>query len=163
MKPPGLDWLLERENPPIRFFALRDILGRSPNSREVLEAKEQIRKYSPVRKVLGARTKDGYWPPKETFYSPKWTSTVWPLMLLGEMGFTPDEGVKRACERFLDLHQLDNGAFTCPSPVEVKRWERGHPGKKGKRWEEPCLTGNMIRTLLVFGYGEDSRVKKAID
>ncbi len=163
MKPLGLDWLLEREDPPIRLFALHDILGRSPKSKEVLEAREQIRKYPPVRKVLSARTKDGYWPPRETFYSPKWTSTVWPLMLLGEMGFTPDEGVKHACEKFLDLHQLDNGAFTCPSPLEVKRWERGHPGKKAKRWEEPCLTGNMIRTLLVFGYGEDRRVKKAID
>src|SRR5712692_7829939 len=161
MKPPGLDWLLERENPPIRFFALRDILGRSPNSREVLEAREEIRKYSLVRKVLRARTKEGYWPPKETCYAPKWTYTVWPLMLLGEMEFTPDQGVKRACETFLDLHQLDNGAFTCPSPLDVKRWVSRHPGKKGKRWEEPCLTGNMIRTLLVFGYGEDRRVKKA--
>src|SRR5438552_2213868 len=121
MKPPGLDWLLEREDPPIRLFALRDILGLSPKSKEVLEAREQIRKYSPVRKVLSARTKDGYWLPKETCYTPKWTSTVWPLMLLGEMGFTPDEGVKRACEQFLDLHQLENGAFTCPSPPDVKR------------------------------------------
>src|SRR5947199_252991 len=128
MKPLGLNWLLEREDPPIRFFALRDILGKSPKGREVLEVQEQIRKYSPVRRVLRARTADGYWPPKETFYTPKWTSTVWPLMLLGEMGFTPDEGVKRACEKFLDLHQLDNGAFTCPSPLEVKRWQTGHPG-----------------------------------
>src|SRR6266699_253425 len=163
MKPPGLDWLLEREDPPIRFFALRDLLGRSPNSKEVFRARDQIRKYSPVRKLLNARTKDGYWPPRETCYTPKWTSTVWPLMLLGEMGLTPDEGVKRACEKFLDLHQLDNGAFTCPSPLEVKRWQTRHPGKNAKRWEEPCLTGNMIRTLLVFGYGEDRRVKEAID
>ncbi|TMI35423.1 hypothetical protein E6H25_05385 [Candidatus Bathyarchaeota archaeon] len=110
---------MEKEDPPIRFFALRDILGRSPSSKEVLEAKARFRNYSPVRKVLRARTKEGYWPPKETFYTPKWTSTIWPLMLLGEMGFTPDEGVKRACEGFLDLHQLDNGAFTCPSPIEV--------------------------------------------
>src|SRR5712664_2618351 len=163
MKPPGLDWLLEREDPPIRLFALQDILGRSPKSKEVLETREQIRKYSPVRKVLGARTKDGYWLPKETCYTPKWTSTVWPLMLLGEMGFTPDEGVKRACETFLDLHQLDNGAFTCPSPMDVRRYVRRHPRAKAVRWEEPCLTGNMIRTLLVFGYGDDNRVKKAID
>src|SRR6267143_2084508 len=132
MKPLGLDWLLEREDPSIRQFALHDILGRSPNSKEVLEAREQIGKYSPVRKVLKARTKDGFWPPKETFYTPKWTSTVWPLMLLGAMGFTPDEGVKRTCEKFLDLNQLDNGAFTCPSPLDVKRYIRRHPGKKGK-------------------------------
>src|SRR5256885_16282957 len=101
MKPPGLDWLLEREDPPIRLFALRDILGLSPKSKQMFEAREQIRKYSPVRKVLSARTKDGYWLPKETCYTPKWTSTVWPLMLLAEIGPTPDELVKRACEQLL--------------------------------------------------------------
>ena len=165
MKTAGLDWLLEREDPPIRFFALRDLLGRSPNRKELLEAQEGIRTYSPVRKALRARTKDGYWPPKETCYTPKWTSTVWPLMLLGEMGVTPDDGIKNASERFLELHQLDNGAFTCPSPTDVQNWLKKHPRSKAqaKRWEEPCLTGNMIRTLLVFGYGDDRRLKKAID
>ena len=162
MKPPGLDWLLEREDPPIRFFTLVDLLERSPDSREVLEAKEQIKKYSPVRKLLKARTREGYWNPKDTFYEPKWKSTVWPMMLLGEMGFTPDEGLKQASENFFELHQLENGAFTCPSPMDVNRWKKKHPRGKATRWEEPCLTGNMIRTLLVFGYGQDPRVKKAI-
>src|SRR5215472_11337399 len=161
MRPASLDWLLEPEDPPIRYLALRDILGKPANSKEALEAKAQIRKYSPVRKVLRARTKEGYWPPKETCYTPKWTSTVWPLMLLGEMEITPDEGVKQACERFLDIHQLDNGAFTCPSPDDVKKYKAKHPRKKAIRWEEPCLTGNMIRTLIVLGYDEDSRVKRA--
>ncbi|HEX4921954.1 MAG TPA: hypothetical protein VFV92_14595, partial [Candidatus Bathyarchaeia archaeon] len=164
MKTPGLDWLLEREDPPIRYFALRDLLGRPANSKEVLEAKARIKQYSPVRKLLRARTKDGYWLPKDTCYTPKWTSTVWPLMLLGEMGLPPDEGVKQACERFLEIHQLENGAFTCPSPTDVKRQLAKQPRAKAKaiRWEEPCLTGNMIRTLIMFGYADDPRIKKAI-
>ncbi len=153
MKQPGLDWLLERNEPPIRFHALHDILGRPLNDKEVREARGKIKDYSPVRKMLRARNQEGSWPPEETFYHPKWTSTVWPLILLGEMGLPPDEGVKSACERFLELHQLDNGAFSCPSRLERVR----------KRWEEPCLTGNMVRTLLVFGYEDDPRVKKAID
>ena len=163
MKTPGLDWLLEPEDPPIRFFTLREILGRSSQSKEVLEAQRKIKNYSPVRKVLRARTKEGYWPPKDTCYTPKWTSTVWPLMLLGEMGVTPDEGVKQACETFLDLHQLDNGAFTCPTPADVVRYKKQHPKAKAVRWEEPCLTGNMIRTLIVLGYDKDERIKRAIE
>ena len=163
MKPLGLDWLLERENPSVRFFALRDILHKSPDDKKLIDAQRRIARYSPVRRILKARTKYGYWPPKDTFYTPKWTSTVWPLMLLGEMGVTPDEGVKQAVERFFELHQLDNGAFTCPSPTDVKRWKSSHPRAKAVRWEEPCLTGNMIRTFLVFGYGDDPRVRRAID
>jgi hypothetical protein len=163
MKQSILDWLLEPADPPIRFHTLHDILGRSLDDPQVRDAQKKIRAYSPVRRILRARNRSGYWPPDDTCYNPKWTSTVWPLMLLGEMGQLPDEKTKGACERFLELHQLDNGAFTCPSPLEAKSWERRHPGKRVKRWEEPCLTGNMIRTLLVFGYGEDRRVKKAID
>ncbi len=152
MKQSSLNWLLEHEDPPIRFHTLRDVLGRPPDDKSVREAKEKTRDYAPVRKILKARNGEGFWPPGETCYRPKWTSTVWPLMLLGEMGLDPDEGVKAACERFLDQHQLESGAFCCTSRHE-----------KGKKWEEPCLTGNMLRTLLVFGYGEDPRVKKGID
>ena len=153
LKPPALNWLLEREDPPIRFHTLHDVLGRPLDDKDVREARSKIRDYSPVRKILRVRNRDGYWPPGETCYHPKWTSTVWPLMLLGEMGLDPDEGVKAASERFLDQHQLQNGAFSCPSRLEKVR----------KKWEEPCLTGNMVRTLLVFGYGEDPRIKKAIE
>src|SRR5438094_8632161 len=131
MNSSGLDWLLEKEDPPIRFFALRDILGRSPTSKELLEAKARIRNYSPVRKVLRARTKEGHWPPKETFYTPKWTSPVWRLMLLGEIGCTPGDGVKRACERFLDLHQRDNGALTWPRAIQEARRKARHAGQNG--------------------------------
>src|SRR6266849_7667084 len=149
MKQSSLDWLLELEDPPIRFHTLHDILGRSLDDPQVRDAQKNIRAYSPVRRILRARNLDGYWPPGETCYHPKWTSTVWPLMLLGEMGLPADESIKVSCERFLDQHQLENGAFSCPSRLEKVR---------GRRWEEPCLTGNMVRTLVVFGYGEDPRI-----
>lgn len=162
MKQQGLGWLLEQDNPPVRYNTLRDVLGRSLEDKEVQEARRRIRNSSLIRKILGKRNRKGYWSPENTFYTPKWTSTIWQLMLLGETGFAPDEGVKNACERFFELHQLENGAFTCPSPSDVVTWKRKHPRGKAVRWEEPCLTGNMIRTLAVFGYGEDPRVKKAI-
>lgn len=162
MKSPGLQWLLEPNNPPVRFFTLHEVLKKSANDKQVVEAKKRVLQYPPVRRVLKSRTKKGYWPPANTCYTPKWTSTVWPLMLLGEMGVTPDEGINQACEKFLELHQLENGAFTCPSPADVEQWHSRHPRKKVTRWEEPCLTGNMIRTLLVLGYQNDERVRNAI-
>ncbi len=162
MKQPGLDWLLEPANPSVRFFTLHEILGRPINDEEVRKAQGKIRSSSLVRKILSSRNKSGYWSPEKTFYSPKWTASVWPMMLLGEIGFRPDDGLKKACEKFFELHQLENGAFVCPSPSDVESWKKKHPRGKSVRWEEPCLTGNMIRTLLVFGYGDDPRLNKAI-
>ncbi len=74
-------------------------------------------------------------------------------MLLAEMGVPPDDRIKAECERFFDLHQVDTGAFACPSKLERAR----------RRWDEACLTGNMVRTLFKFGYGEDRRVQRAVD
>lgn len=74
-------------------------------------------------------------------------------MLLAEMGVPANTRIKAECERFLDLHQVDTGAFSCPSKLEKAR----------RRWDEACLTGNMVRTLFKFGYGEDRRVQRAID
>ncbi len=152
MKDPTLEWLLEPRDPSVRFHALVDLLGRSSRDEDVVATRKRIRNYGTVRKTLAGQTREGYWRPKETCYRPKWTSAVWPLVLLGEMGAEVDPAIKAEFERFFDLHQAETGAFVCPSKLETK----------GKRWDEPCLTGNMIRTLATFGYGDDLRVKKAI-
>jgi hypothetical protein len=163
MKDPTLSWLLEPKDSSIRQQALIDLLDRRKDGKDVAATTDKIPSYRPVKKVLATQTSKGIWSPKETCYTPKWTSAVWRLALLGELNAPPDPRISSECERFLDLHQLDNGAFTCPSPLDVERWAAKHPRAEAVRWEEPCLTGNMIRTLLVFGYGEDRRVKKAID
>ncbi len=149
MKEETLNWLLEPRDPPIRFHTLVDILRRPLNGPEVVGTRERISDHGSVKRIFRAQTAEGYWPPSNTCYEPKWTAAVWPLILLGEMAVLPDARIKKECERFLTLHQMENGAFA---------WT-----VRGKRYAEPCLTGNMIRTLVVFGYGDDSRVQKAID
>ncbi len=152
MKESPINWLLDAEDPPVRYHTLVDLLHRPVIGTEVLVTRERIPNYRAVKKIMSAQTREGFWPPKETCYRPKWTSAVWPLILLGEMGVPADSRVKAECERFLDLHQVDTGAFCARSKFQ-----------RGKRWDEACLTGNMIRTLIKFGYGEDRRVRKAID
>jgi hypothetical protein len=165
MKDSTIDWLLEPSNPSIRMQTLTDILHRSGKDKDVESTKNRIASSRSVKKIEATATSKGYWQPKDDCYRPKWTSACWNLALLGELGAQPDSLIKSEVERFIELHQLDNGAFTCPSPVAVEQWKKQHPRSKSKavRWEEPCLTGNMIRTLIVFGYGEDERVKNAIN
>ena len=152
MKDPTLSWLLDPRDPSVRHQALIDLLHRPKDAKDVLATRDKIPSYRPVKKIIGTQTSKGIWSPKETCYRPKWTSAVWPLALLGEMDAPPDPKISSECERFLDLHQTETGAFACPSKVE-----------ESKRWDEPCLTGNMIRTLIKFGYSNDRRVRRAID
>lgn len=153
MKAEALDWLLEPRDPPVRLHALTDILEHPPDGREVVSTRKRVPSYQPVRRIFGAQTSKGYWPPENTCYRPKYTATVWPLILLGEIGVHAEPRIETACEHFLSLHQMNNGAFSWVSSRD----------KRMKMEEEACLTGNMIRTLIVFGYGEDPRVQKAIE
>lgn len=143
------------------MFTLTDVLGKPQNDKEVKEAKSRILSYRPIQKLKTAQKGKGYWAPDDTCYNPKFTSTVWQLQLLGEMGAPRTPWIESAVERFLDQHQMDNGAFACPSVLEEKRFQAKHP--KSKRDAEPCLTGNMVRTLIAFGYLGDKRVKRAIE
>src|SRR5437667_187836 len=152
MKDPALSWLLDPNDPSVRYQALIDLFHRPKDGKDVLAARDKIPSYRPVKKITATQTSKGIWSPKETCYRPKCTSAVWHLALLGEMDAPPDPRISSECERFLDLHQTETGAFACPSKVE-----------ESKRWDEPCLTGNMIRTLIKFGYSNDPRVQRAID
>jgi hypothetical protein len=152
MKNPSLGWLLEPKDPSIRHQALIDLLHRPKDGKDVLATHDKIPSYRPVKKIIGTQTSKGVWSPKETCYRPKWTAAVWPLILLGEMDAPPDSRIRSECERFLDLHQTESGGFSCPTKAD-----------RGKKWDEPCLTGNMIRTLIKLGYSKDRRVRKAID
>jgi hypothetical protein len=152
VKAQALPWLLEQSNPAVRMFTLTDVMGRPAHDKEVRTARESTLTSRPVTALKKAQGKRGYWPPDDSCYNPKYTSTVWPLMLLGEIGVPRTPWIESAVERFMTQHQMENGAFCC-----------GTMGGKDGIEEEPCLTGNMLRTFLVFGYGDDRRVKKALN
>lgn len=134
------------------MFALTDVMGKPADDERVRISRERIRSCRPVSLLKKAQGEKGYWPPDYSSYNPKFTATVWQLMLLGEMGVPRAPWIESAVERFFIQHQMENGAFC---------WRR--LGGRGKLEEEPCLTGNMLRTLLVFGYGDDRRVKRALN
>lgn len=148
----ALRWLLEPKDPFIRYQTLVEVLGYRPESKAAVEARRRISSHPTVKRILAERTRSGYWPRKDTCDSPRFKGALWALMLFGEMAVVPDPRVKMECERFFDLHQTGSGAFTYRSRLSGK-----------KSYDEPCLTGNLVRTLLVLGYSRDPRIRRAIE
>ncbi len=145
-------WLLDPKDPFIRYPTLVDVLGRPRDSKEAVEARRRISSHPIFKRIMSAQSKSGYWPRIDTCDSPRFRGALWALTLLGEMAAIPDSPIKKECERFLNLHQTGSGAFSYDSRLKVST-----------QHDEPCLTGNMARTLIVLGYYEDPRVKKAVD
>ncbi len=56
-----LDWLLEKENPSVRYWTLRQLLDLPEDDRDVSAARRAILKSEPVQKILAAQNPEGFW------------------------------------------------------------------------------------------------------
>jgi hypothetical protein len=154
--PQVLDWLLELENPGARLAALRGVCGLGEDAPEVREARKALMRAGMVQNILSRQNPGGYWGKPEDFYErSKYKGTVWNVILLAEMGADgSDERIRAACEFLLNWSQDgESGGFA-------------HLGSEaGGRAEMlvPCLTGNLVWSLLRFGMGEDERVRRGLD
>jgi hypothetical protein len=141
------DWLLEPENPGVRYLALRDIVDASEG--EVKAAREKAHREGPIATILDNMNPEGYWVTPDNVYANKCRGTVWSIISLAELGASIDEDkrVGFACTYLIDHSLLKSGQF---SP-------RMKPSNMGL-----CLQGNMLLSLMDLGY-KDSRLDTAYE
>jgi hypothetical protein len=151
-----LPWLLEPDNPSVRYFALTDLLDRPADDPEVMAAKAAINSSFPVKNILDAMYPQGYWVNPGPGYSPKYRSTVWSVIFLDQLGADGnDPRVRTACEYVLEHTQAPNGGFGCRGGFKATR----PPNSLVLH----CLNGNLLRAMLGFGLGDEERVQRAVE
>ena len=146
-----LPWLLEfdQEQPAIRYFTLRDILGYEEDHSEITEAKSAIMLTGPVPKILAAQQPEGYWAKPGPGYSPKYRSTVWQIIFLAQMGVDSlDSRVRAGCEYLLEQSISKHAWFSA----------NGTPSAFIH-----CLAGNLEAALIDLGWFVDVRLQSAIE
>jgi len=157
LKADPTDWLLEKNNPTVRYFTLKDILERPKEDPELRAARLEIMKAGLVPVILEKQKEEGYWEIPEKFYTAKYKGTVWQLLILAELGAdAANVNIKKACEFILNNSQdTESGGFAYSASTK----------KGGGRHSEviPCLTGNMVWSLIRLGYPDETRVKQGID
>ena len=156
LKADPTDWLLEENNPSVRYFTLKDILEKPENNLKLQAARKEIMKAGLVPAILAKQKEEGYWEIPENFYTAKYKGTAWQLLILAELGAdNTNENIKKACEFILSNSQdIESGGFAYSSSAK----------KGGGRHSEviPCLTGNMVWSLIRLGYFDDPYVKRGI-
>ncbi len=156
LKADPTDWLMEEQNPSVRYFTLTELLDFSPDDALVIKAKRTILTTGPVPVILSKQERGGYWEVPQDFYiRAKYRGTVWNIISLAQLGVdSGEERARKAGEFILGASQdKQSGGFSYK------------PGSDGGDHESviPCLTGNMVYSLIRFGFLEDPRVEKAID
>ncbi len=144
-----LEWLLTFEDPGLRYLAKRDLLDLPADQPELTAARELAHRDGPISRILAEMDEEGFWVKEGPGYNPKYRSTVWALILLGQLGARAedDKRVAKACRYALDHSLTDYGQFTVS----------GTPSTTAD-----CLQGNLCTTMLELGYW-DPRLETAFD
>jgi hypothetical protein len=144
----ALDWLLEDDQPSVRFRTLTELLGRKESDPEVREAKAMILKKGWAADILSERKPGAGWVDSSSQYQPKYTSTHWKMLVLSDMGLTVDEPVTlEICEFWMKGFAAKGGFL----------------GGSSKGTPHYCISANMARALIRFGYGDDPRVVRTLE
>ena len=149
------DWLLEQDNPSVRYFTLVDLLDVPEDESDVRQARQAIMERGVVPLILAKQEEGGYWEKPDRFYTAKYRGTVWQLIILAELAADgSDERVKKACDFILENSQdRSSGGFSIRGSLK---------NGGGPTAVIPCLSGNMVWSLTRLGC-QDPRVKRGID
>ncbi|HUV26013.1 MAG TPA: hypothetical protein VMW34_01490 [Anaerolineales bacterium] len=145
------DWLLEENNPSIRYRTMTELLDRKKDDVEVVQAREQIFSSKMVSQILSKMHPDGYWLQKKPTTNElvgdsveygAYATTHFCLAYLAELGLDrQNPQVSKAADRYLNLQKADGDFYRHLS----------------------CLYGYNIRTFIMLGFRQDSRVQKSIE
>jgi len=150
-----LEWLLEQDNPSVRFWTLQQLLDYPVNSSEVLNAQDMIMESHTVKEILRNQEQEGYWVHEEDMYLPKYKATTHQLLILSEHGCRRTSDIDKALEQVFRF-QRRSGHFLTKIPKTEK-------GRASKITDGCCLDGNVLNYMIRFDYLEDSRVQYLVD
>ncbi|MBN1682929.1 nitrogen fixation protein NifH [Candidatus Bathyarchaeota archaeon] len=150
-----MSWLLEKNYPSVRFWALLDLMDKSSTNPEVLETQNNIMKSPEIMHILEAQNKEGYWINKTNIYLPKYTATTHCLLILAELGAKKTPEIEKGIE-FVYRSQRNSGHFLVDIPKTKK-------GKSSSVKDGCCIDGNILTYLIHFGYLNDDRTKKLLN
>lgn len=137
-----LSWLLEAQTPSIRYLTLRDLLDLPTDDPPVRAARQAIMNDGPAPAILARQTETGEWSGDRSYYTPKYTSSHWSMMLLRELeADSQDARFQRGAAFMLD--RLQEGLQKA-----LDEDQRG--------WS--CFWGNLLQYAVYAGKGDDARV-----
>ncbi len=156
LKQDPTDLMLQEDNPSVRYYALKDILDLPEEDARVQSAKEAIMNQGLVPEILSLQRDPAYLKTFPQFYTYKYKGLVWTLIVLAELGASPNEQIQEQCEYILNnAQEREDGGFSMHEAMKS--------GGGRKTEVIPCLSGNMVWSLIRFGYLDDPRLQKGID
>ncbi len=142
-----LDWLLAARTPSIRYWTLRDLLERPETDEGLQAARQAMDVEGPIPAILADQGESGKWDGERSYYTPKYTSSHWSMLLLAELDA---DGADPRLQRGAQLMLVTTRA-------ELKYARRA--GKYGLE----CFWGNLLRYCLHCNLADDPQMEELVD
>ena len=141
------DHLLESPTPSIRYLTLTRLLGLGADEPRVAAEREAVMSSGLVPRILESFDERGARRNEKGFYSPKYRSTHWSMLLLTELAVDGGDG------------RFRRGAVYMLDAAAERRERRFESGELG--WS--CLWGNIIRYAVHAGLAGDARLEPYVE
>ncbi len=128
-----MHWLLEPDNPPVRFLTLTHLLRKPERDAEVRKAKASLHEYGPTRAILSRF--DEFIAADEKSYN-KYSGKYWQLIFLGQFLAPGDDPRVRALVEDI---------------LSKPKWVSKAGGQ--------CLTANILAAATRLGFGNHPVVR----
>jgi hypothetical protein len=144
----AVEWLLEDDQPSVRYLALTRLLDRPEDDPDVRAAREEIPRRGWAADILARQDPAGFWVDGASLYQPKYLSSNWMLLVLADLGLTRAEPrIDAACRLWIERFARPDGGF----------------GPDRDKKSHLCTAGNTARALVQFGYEDLPQVRSAFD
>jgi len=136
-----IQWLLGEDNPPVRYLTLMHLLGRDPESAEVLDAKAHLMDYEVTWEIL-AHGSEFWHPEKRTWPESyrKYRGRFWQMIFLGQfLADGHDPRIAPGVESILEARQFVD--------------------RRGIQ----CLTANILCAAMRLGFADHPIVAEEVE
>ncbi|MCI4330225.1 MAG: hypothetical protein L3K19_00030 [Thermoplasmata archaeon] len=148
------DWLLEVDQPAVRYYTLVELLERKPSDPEVVSARSRIARAGWANDQLQEQGSKGFWESREPknvgewvnfLYFPTFLATNWRALVLSDLGLdATNPRIKKIADLIFEYKLRRSSPFNF-------------------FYEEACISANTARMMTRFGYADDVRVRKLYD
>lgn len=124
-----IQWLLESEIPSLRYLTRKNLQKLDHNDPLVIEDLRLMESSGPIPTILAGQTSEGNWKGERSYYTPKYFSSHWSMLLLHELSL---DSMHKDFRRGID-HMLKD------TQVEITE----ELDRKGHGFS--CFWGNLLR------------------
>jgi hypothetical protein len=128
-------------------LTLTDLQKRPDFDPEVRSAWKDMKAEGPIREIISKQTKIGAWPGEQSYYTPKYTSTHWNLLILSELAA---DGLSSPMRRG-SLFMLG------------ETWAELQRRLDEKEYGLTCFWANLARYSLHCDLDDDPRLRRMLE